>query len=118
MTPHRAATVFRVTRLESALQQYVEVFGFTEEFRSGDYAGLVRGELRLHLTGSTLHGQPLGGGAVYGFCDEVDSYYADLQRKGANVKAPPQDQPYGLRDFIVTDADGNRLSFGCETPEA
>ena len=70
------------------------------------------------LTGSTLHGQPLGGGAVYGFCDEVDSYYADLQRKGANVKAPPQDQPYGLRDFIVTDADGNRLSFGCETPEA
>jgi hypothetical protein len=29
------------------------------------------------------------------------------------VKMEPADQPYGMRDFIVLDPDGNHLTFGC-----
>ena len=115
MTPQSAATVFRVSNLDAALKHYREVFGFTEDFRVGDYAGLKRGDVSLHLTGSSIYDRPIGGAAVYVFCDEVDSYFAELKEKGANVKSGPKNFPYGMRDFAVTDLDGNLLSFGCES---
>jgi uncharacterized glyoxalase superfamily protein PhnB len=118
MTPSKVAAVFRVTNLDRALVHYRDVFGFTEDFRYGDYAGISRGELHLHLTGSSVHDRPVGGGSVYVFCDEVDTFYADLKRKGARVKDEPKDYPYGMRDFAVMDPDGNLLSFGCESKEA
>jgi uncharacterized glyoxalase superfamily protein PhnB len=118
MTPHKIASVFRVSNLDRALAHYRDVFGFAEEFRFGDYAGISRGELHLHLTGSSVHNRPVGGGAIYVFCDEVDAWYADLKRKGADVKAEPKDYPYGMRDFAAMDPDGNLLSFGCESSGA
>ena len=27
------------------------------------------------------------------------------------------DEPYGLRDFMIADPDGNHLNFGCELKE-
>lgn len=118
MIPQSAATVFRVSNIEAALKQYQEVFGFVEVFRFGDYAGLKRGEMSLHLTGSSLYDKPVGGAAVYVFCDEVDGYFADLKKKGVSVKSEPRNHPYGMRDFVVADLDGNLLSFGCESKPA
>ena len=40
MTPQSAAAVFQVANLDAALKHYKEVFGFSEEFRFGDYAGI------------------------------------------------------------------------------
>jgi len=51
---------------------------------------------------------------VFIFCDEVDSYFADIKSKGAIVKFAPMDEPYGMRDFMIADPDGNHLNFGCE----
>jgi uncharacterized glyoxalase superfamily protein PhnB len=114
MKAQQSATVFQVSNLEAALKHYVEVLGFTEDFRFGDYAGVTIGDVCVHLCAHSIHQRPVGGGTVCIFADEVDSYYREIQAKGAQIKAEPRDYPYGMRDFMVVDPDGNHLSFGCE----
>jgi len=33
-------------------------------------------------------------------------------RRGARIESEPKDQNYGIRDFDVTDLDGNMIYFG------
>ena len=109
------APVLQVSSLKDALKYYEEVLGFKEDFRFGDYAGVRNGEVTLHLCAHDFHRRPIGGGTVNIFCDEVDNYFEDIRKKGAIVKVPPDNRPYGMRDFMVLDPDGNHLSFGCES---
>jgi uncharacterized glyoxalase superfamily protein PhnB len=118
MKPQSAASVFQVASVDSALRYYKEVLGFSEDFRFGDYAGVKFGELYIHLCGHGVHKRPIGGGTVYVYCDEVDSYYAEIKKKGANFKSEPSDYAYGMRDFMAVDLDGNHLAFGCESKKA
>lgn len=108
-----AATVFPVSDVSAALRYYIDVLGFREEFRFGEYAGIGRDGCLLHLSrsGNPNTGPP-GAGAVYIFCDEVDEYFSDIVSRGATIADQPKDYDYGLRDFIVRDPDGNQLTFG------
>ncbi|WP_425616120.1 VOC family protein [Anatilimnocola sp. NA78] len=108
-----AATVLPVSDLEASLRYFVHVLGFREEFRFGQYAGIERDECKLHLSahGNPNTGKP-GSGAVYLFCDEVDSYFAEIRNRGALVVEEPKNYDYQMRDFVVRDLDGNHLSFG------
>ena len=110
--------VFQVSNLEDALKYYKEVLGFKEEFQFGAYAGVSHGEACLHLSANRFHERPIGGGSAFVFCDEVDGYFREIKKKGANVKGEPADQPYGMRDFVVLDPDGNYMTFGCQIPTA
>jgi hypothetical protein len=38
-----------------------------------------------------------------------------LTARGANVLKAPQDYANGMRDFDITDLDGNQLVFGMES---
>jgi len=118
MSFEHAAAVFAVRDLEASLKYYTEVLGFTHDFRFGSYAGIKRGPVSLHLNGHNVHQRPVGGGTVYIFCDEIDTYYAEIKQKGAVVKDEPKDYPYGMRDFVAVDPDGNHLGFGCESKKA
>lgn len=120
MTTQRAAPVFQVADLDAALKHYTDVLGFEEDFRVGDYAGVKLGQIGVHLSkhGSGEYAKPIGGSIVYVFCSEVDDYYAEIKKKGARVKYPPEDTAYGMREFMVADLDGHHLAFGCERPSA
>jgi catechol 2,3-dioxygenase-like lactoylglutathione lyase family enzyme len=109
-----AATVFQVKNLEASLKFYRDILGFTEDFQFGEYAGVHLGELHLHLCAHTVWSRPSGGGSVSVFSDEVDTYCANLRSRGAKIEREPADEPYGMRDFVVSDPDGNLLTFGCE----
>jgi catechol 2,3-dioxygenase-like lactoylglutathione lyase family enzyme len=111
-----AATVFQVENLEAALKFYLEVLGFEKDFVFDDYAGVHSGESCLHLCAHTTWRRPVGGGAVSVFCDEVDGYHAEVLERAAKVELAPTDEPYGMRDFVVRDPDGNLLTFGCPLP--
>lgn len=116
MKVHEIVPVFHVSNLEAALKYYTDVFEFSENFRFGSYAGIRLGDTDLHLAeGAGVHERPVGGGAAYIFCDEVDEYYARIQKKGAVLKTEPRDWPYGMRDFAAVDPDGNHLTFGRES---
>jgi uncharacterized glyoxalase superfamily protein PhnB len=49
---------------------------------------------------------------VYVFVPAADALCAEFEAKGAIIHNPPEDQPYGLRDFAVEDPEGHRLVFG------
>lgn len=115
MNAQNIAPVFQVSDLDSALKYYIGVLGFSEDFRFGDYAGVKLGNAALHLSGHSINDRPVGGGTAYIFCDEVDSYYADIESKGASLKSKPRNYEYGMRDFAAVDPDGNHIGFGCAT---
>jgi uncharacterized glyoxalase superfamily protein PhnB len=117
MNTQTAAPVFHVASVDAALKHYKEVLGFEEDFRVGDYAGVKLGRIRVHLSkhGKGEFSKPIGGSIVYVFCDEVDSYFAEVKERGARVKYPPQNTHYGMREFMVADLDGHHLAFGCES---
>jgi uncharacterized glyoxalase superfamily protein PhnB len=46
---------------------------------------------------------------------DVDALYAELRSCGARILVEPKNYPYGMRDFEITDPDGNQLSFGMES---
>jgi uncharacterized glyoxalase superfamily protein PhnB len=108
------APVFQVSSVDAAVKHYVSVLGFTEQFRGGDYAVLVLGEVHVHVSAHSVYPRPIGGSAAYIYCDEVDTYFGEVKSRGAEVKTEPKDWPYSMRDFTVADIDGNLLHFGCE----
>ena len=112
-----AAPVLQVSDLEAAIKFYCEVHGFAEDFRFGPYAGVHRDELQLHLCAHQIWKRPVGGSAVVVFCDEVDVFCADIRARGARIEAEPADQPSGMRDFVVSDPDGNLFTFALSSAE-
>jgi uncharacterized glyoxalase superfamily protein PhnB len=113
MQTKSSVAVFHVSNLDASAKYYKEILGFTDDFKHDNYLGLKIGEAALHLTDMKSSRGLVGMGTVYFFCDEVDSYYAAINAKGALVQGEPQEYFYGMRDFIVADPDGNHLSFGC-----
>jgi uncharacterized glyoxalase superfamily protein PhnB len=113
-----ASAVLQVKEVSDALRFYCEVLGFEKDFDFGPYAGVHLGECCLHLCAHTTWKRPLGGGAVVVFCDEVDAYFKTVKEHGVEIALEPTDEPYGMRDFVVRDPDGNVLTFGCSLPEA
>jgi uncharacterized glyoxalase superfamily protein PhnB len=116
-----AATIFVVRDLLRSIEHYRDVLGFHVEFTYGEpafYAGVERDHLLIHLQASQRTKRQPGHGAIYAFTDNVDTLFEELQPKGATILQPPKDYPYGMRDFSITDIDGNQLSFGTQSKAA
>jgi uncharacterized glyoxalase superfamily protein PhnB len=108
-----AATIFTVRDLAASIAYYRDALGFTVAFEYGDpafYAGVCRDEVAIHLRAGARWVP--GNGAIAVFVEDVDALHGELVARGANVLNPPQNYPYGMRDFDVADPDGNQLTFG------
>ena len=46
------------------------------------------------------------------FVQDVDALYEDYRRRGAIIREPPTDYPWGVREMNVEDLDGHRLRVG------
>jgi catechol 2,3-dioxygenase-like lactoylglutathione lyase family enzyme len=105
-----------VNDITISLRFFTEVLGFRQEFRLDNYAGVERDQCLIHLSlaSNPNTGQP-GAGSVYIFCDEVDAFYREIVSRGALPNSEPKDYSYGMRDFVVQDPDGNKISFGAPT---
>jgi len=109
-----SAIVIHVSDLPASLTYYQDTLGFSEDFRFGDYVGLIHGSVLVHLNGQTGQGiKKIPGGAHLCIdCDEVDTFYEQIKAKRALITVPIEDRHYGMRDFAVNDPDGNTLVFG------
>jgi catechol 2,3-dioxygenase-like lactoylglutathione lyase family enzyme len=47
------------------------------------------------------------------FVDDLDDYYKELVRRGADIIASPEDKPWSVREMTVRTLDGHRIQF-CE----
>ena len=113
-----AAAVFIVSDIAKSIEHYRDALGFTVTFEYGtpiNYACLCRDEVALHLLPAHRTNRLPGNGGICVFVENVDGVYAELAARGAKVIKPPQNYDYGMRDFDVTDLDGNQLTFGMES---
>ena len=120
MKPICSNAVFQISDLEKSIAFYTGVLGFELDFKYGEpnfYAGLNLGPVSLHLNTNNRFKDYTGRGHIYIFCDEVDTLYDDLVKKGVKINSPIGDQAYGLRDFNISDPDGNMLGFGASLEE-
>jgi catechol 2,3-dioxygenase-like lactoylglutathione lyase family enzyme len=110
-----SATVFVVTDIAKSADHYRDVLGFTVTFEYGAptfYVCLCRDEVALHLLAASQTRRRPGNGGICVFVRDVDAVHAELAARGASIIKPPQNYDYGMRDFDVTDLDGNQLTFG------
>jgi hypothetical protein len=56
--------------------------------------------------------RPAFEGDVYLYVNDVAALHAELVQRGARVLQGPQLAPYGIREILVEDLNGYRLTFG------
>ena len=115
-----AATVFVVQDVLRSVEHYRDALGFRAEFTHGApplYAGVERDGVLIHLQAASDTKRQPGHGVVYIFVTGLDGLYQELKSRGARTLQEPTDYPYGMRDFDITDLDGNRLCFGMESTQ-
>jgi len=113
MKPECAATILHVSDVETSAKYYIETLGFSLDFKYNDMTGLEYGQVLIYLSGPKQDVKKAAGqGSIYIFCDEVDEYYMDITSKGAIALGPVDNRGYDMRDFTITDPDGNVLTFG------
>ncbi len=105
----------RITDARRSLRFYVDGLGFAVDwehrFAPGLplFAQLTRAGQSIFLT--EHEGDCQVGGAAYFAVPDVDALHRDVLERGIARPEAPEDMPWGAREMVVTDPDGNRLRF-------
>ena len=118
------APVFLVDDVRAAVDHYVCVLGFKQDFLWSDsYGGVSRDNVTLHFAKAEVAGR-LNSARAAGtttmadlnvFVRGIHDLYHDLVGRGGLIDGPPVQQPYGMTNFHVDDLNGYRLCFGQAT---
>lgn len=107
----------------AASKAFYSKLGFKEQWRHQFKAGLpvlasvARDGMEIFLTEHT--GDCPFGGLVHFYVADVDECHAQFRQQGVPVEQPPGNSlGAGIRDMLVVDPDGNRLSFITRTDPA
>jgi uncharacterized glyoxalase superfamily protein PhnB len=103
------APAFAVRNFDGMIGFYRQLLALEIRYRTEDYAVLGRGDIQLHLY-PEREGFKAGQGSAYMFVEGADALYATAS-KLAKIVHPIADQPYGLRDFLMEDPEGNRVGI-------
>ncbi|HNO80301.1 MAG TPA: glyoxalase superfamily protein [Phycisphaerae bacterium] len=111
----RVVPALRISSYSAALRFYQRL-GFREKWthRFDDglpvFASIVRDGMEINLTEHT--GDCSFGGLVHFYVDDVDELHRQFRDDKVPVKqAPANSLGPDIRDMLVVDPDGNRLSF-------
>ena len=102
--------VIPVTDIAKAMDFYRDQLGFIVVFQEGEYAGVTRDDVMLHIDGVVNAGAGMVTCRIdmYG----VDELFAELDPRGVIDPAEPiRTMPWGTRQFSVLDCCGNRITF-------
>lgn len=94
----------------AGVAHYRDVLGFSVNHAQDDIAVMDRDDVRLLLVAKTERMR--GPGSCYVYVEDADALHAELVAKGAHVKGRPVSRPWGLREFTVSDQEGNEITFG------
>ena len=116
ITFENSTPILRVEDLASSVAYYTGVLGFTVDWSDRIFGQVTRGDTHLMLSqGDQGH----AGTWVYVGVSDTDALLAEIAPRGATVRLPPTNYPWGVRELHVIDPDGHVLRFGSEaTPGA
>lgn len=112
---NKSAVVFVVKDVPESAAYFRDALGFEIEFFYGeptDYAGVSRDNVAVHLEAATNSGRQVGQTGLNVFLDDVDALYQELLGRKARIVKPPHNRPWGMRNCVVVDLDGNYVCFG------
>ena len=120
----RIVPVIKSSDLRRSLHFYTEVLDFERKWPGYEEREMANGVIDLVRDGAELQLSRHSGDGVFGsvnrvFVDDVDERYLTFRARGLNttqrpespIHTAPVDQTWGLREFAVTDPDGNGLCF-------
>jgi hypothetical protein len=114
----RVAPVFPVLSVARALAHYRKL-GFEAEAYGENAAGdpiygfLKADAVELHVVRVENLDPKASTSACYLYVDDADALYEAWRASGAGGRFdPPRDTPYGLREIVHVDPDGNLLRVG------
>lgn len=118
MTTERAAVRYIVEDVPAALEFYTEHLGFTTNFVAGGaFADVVRGPLRLLLSGpassgarATPEGAGPGRNRIHLEFDDLDAEVDRLRSAGLTFRSDLVEGPGG-KQILLADPDGNLIEL-------
>lgn len=116
--------VIKSSDLARSVRFYTEVLDFERKWPEYADRETANGVAHLAKDGAELQLSRHAGDGVFGslqrvYVDDVDERYATFRARGLDttrrpespIHTAPVDQTWGLREFSVTDPDGNGLCF-------
>ena len=107
-----ATPILRVADFDASVAYYVDALGFQLDWSDGRFGSVSRGNASLMLCEGS-HGH--AGTWVYVSVGDADALYDEIRARGATIRHPPANFPWGSRELHVFDPDGHVLRFGSES---
>ena len=105
----QGAPVLHVRDVMATAAFYRDVLGFTFDFGDESYAVVWRNNSAIHFVRGDTNP---AGVHLFQWVKDVDAYHDEVARRGATPAGKPANQPYGVREFSVTDVNGVAIVFG------
>lgn len=111
----QSTPILRVANFDASVSYYRDVLGFTLEWRDRGFGCVRRGDATLMLSQG---GQGAAGTWVFVGVSDADAVHAELRDRGARIRHPPTNYPWGARETHVFDLDGHVLRLASDaTPD-
>jgi len=120
------APQFAVPDVIAAAEYYRDILGFRILGYFGQPPGfsiVARDNVEIQLAKVDANAGPAqnsvqreDGLDAYVWVTDVDSLYAELKQRGANIMEPPQPRVYQCYEMVVEDRFGFRLAFAMDYP--
>ena len=108
---HYIAPILPVRNMERSVAFYQRLGFQHQPYEDGSsYAFLSMDGLSLHL--SQFAGFETNVCSVYFYLEDVEGFFAKLRDAGVPTLEAPEDKPWGLREFSISDPDETLLRFG------
>lgn len=104
--------ILRVSDFDRSVAYYTDALGFSLAWKGGRFGCVSRGETSLMLSEGS---QGCPGTWVWVGVGDADALHDELRARGATIRHPPTNYPWGSREVHVFDPDGHVLRFGSES---
>jgi len=107
----QGAPVLHVPDVVGTAAFYRDVLGFTWDFGDAKYAVVWRDNSAIHFVKDATSPSGIH---LFQWVKDVDAYYDEIVGRGASIAKEPTNQPYGIREFGMSDVNGVGIVFGQE----
>lgn len=111
----KAIPTLPTQEIHKAITFFTQMLGFTLidlfEDPQSPYALLSRQDVEIHLW--TCHDRHIVGNCgCYLHAQDIEDLYQEFIDRGVNILAPMKTKSYGMKEFAITDFDGNLIRIG------